>query len=596
MALLLSAHDISKSFGSKTLFDNLSFGIENGERIGLIGPNGAGKSTLLKILAGVISADHGHLSFSKNLRIGFLEQIPSFDESKTVLETLLEGHPPHDWEIELRIQEYIAKMDLNPDAKLSTLSGGWKKRVALARELIKQPDLLLLDEPTNHLDIDSILWLENFLSKSPLATLTITHDRLFLQKVSNRILELDRRHKDGVLSIQGSYADYLEAKELLMNAQERQETVLRNTLRRETEWLRRGPKARTTKQQARIDRAGDLKEQVEDLSSRNSVRTASIDFENTSLPKRLIEAKNISKSYGERKLFERVNLLLSPGTRIGLLGPNGVGKSTLIRILVGEETPDSGEVMRADQLVVNYFEQNRDSLDPTVSLAKTVSPYGDYVEYRGSRVHIKSYLSRFLFPTAQMDLPVGQLSGGEQSRIRLAQLMLKPANLLVLDEPTNDLDIATLNVLQDCLLEFEGAILLVTHDRYFLDQVANKIIVFPPNSSQLETFSDLSQWEEWLKTKPGKATSVKESAKPTSPTPAPVKKKLSYKDQLEFDGMETKIHTLEESLANAENEIQKPEIVTNAPKLLELDQKIKSLKSEIDHLYHRWAELESMIK
>ena len=369
MALLLSAHDISKSFGSKTLFDNLSFGIENGERIGLIGPNGAGKSTLLKILAGVISADHGHLSFSKNLRIGFLEQIPSFDESKTVLETLLEGHPPHDWEIELRIQEYIAKMDLNPDAKLSTLSGGWKKRVALARELIKQPDLLLLDEPTNHLDIDSILWLENFLSKSPLATLTITHDRLFLQKVSNRILELDRRHKDGVLSIQGSYADYLEAKELLMNAQERQETVLRNTLRRETEWLRRGPKARTTKQQARIDRAGDLKEQVEDLSSRNSVRTASIDFENTSLPKRLIEAKNISKSYGERKLFERVNLLLSPGTRIGLLGPNGVGKSTLIRILVGEETPDSGEVMRADQLVVNYFEQNRDSLDPTVSLA-----------------------------------------------------------------------------------------------------------------------------------------------------------------------------------------------------------------------------------
>ncbi len=595
MSLLLSAHYLSKSYGAHRLFQGVSFGIEDGDRIGLIGPNGAGKTSLLEILAGRSTPDDGSLSYRKGLRLGFLEQVPTLPLDLTVIEAVRSAavpNPEAPWEMEALAQEYLSRLELDPETVVSQLSGGWRKKVALARELMKQPDLLLLDEPTNHLDVSSILWLESFLAKVRFATLIITHDRLFLQRVANRILELDRRNPNGLLNINGNYTVYLEAKEQLMNAQERQEAVLKNTLRRETEWLRRGPKARTTKQQARIDRAQDLKEQAQEITQRNQTRTVSIDFENTSLPKRLLEATNLSKTYGDRRLFSGVNLLLSPGTRVGLLGDNGAGKSTLIRILLGEENPDTGSVHRSDQLVVNYFQQNRESLDPAVSLVRTVSPHGDHVEYRGHQVHVKSYLSRFLFSPSQMDLPVGRFSGGEQSRILIAQLMLKPANLLVLDEPTNDLDMATLNVLQDCLLEFEGAILLVTHDRYFMDQVATKILAFSPASPEIQTFSDLYQWEAWTQNRAvPKAASLKIETQ--APIPAP-KKKLSYKDQREFDAMEDTIHRLESSLAQKESQMASPEVASSAAKLLDLDTEIKSLKSEIDRLYQRWAELETL--
>jgi len=513
MSLLIGVHDISKSFGSKLLFKNLNFGIESGERIGLIGPNGAGKTTLLKILSAQMSSDEGTLSYQRGIRMGFLEQVPLFSEEATVQETILEALVEakgfsEDWELEALADKYMVRLGLDPHVPISKLSGGWKKRVALARELVKQPDLLFLDEPTNHLDVESILWLEKFLANASFATLTVTHDRLFLQRISNRILELDRRNVGGILSVQGSYADYLTVKDQLMNAQERREIILKNSLRRETEWLRRGPKARTTKQQARIQRAGELKETVEEISSRNQVRTVNMDFQKSSLPKRLLEAKGISKSYGSQPLFSNLDLLLSPGTRVGLLGANGAGKSTLIRVLLGEELPDHGVMHRADQLTVSYFEQNRETLDKQISLVRTLCPHGDHVEYRGQMIHIKSYLDRFLFTSLQMDLAVGQLSGGEQSRLLIAKLMLQPANLLVLDEPTNDLDMATLTVLQDCLTDFEGALLLVTHDRYFLDQVANKILAFPPlkptrskDSGTLVSFADLSQWESWFEEK-----------------------------------------------------------------------------------------------
>jgi ATP-binding cassette subfamily F protein uup len=590
--ILLSVQQIRKAFGARPLFQGISFAIESGERIGLIGPNGMGKSTLLRILAQETSPDEGTVSFSRGLRTGYLAQVPSFAASATVFNTVLEGvRDSHDWEGQALAQETINKLGLT-DGPIDQLSGGQKKRVALARELVRQPDLLLLDEPTNHLDVESILEVEKLISNSSFATLTVTHDRVFLQHVSNRILELDRRNAGGLLSVRGDYAKYLETKETLLATQGQREIRLKNTLRRETEWLRQGAKARTTKQQARIQRAEVLSNEVAELETRNRSRTSRIDFQGTDRsPKKLLEAKRISKSYGPRRLFRDLDLRLGPGVRIGFLGVNGCGKSTLIRALLGTETLDSGEVFRSDQLRVAYFEQNRETLDPSQTLVKTLCPSGDHVDYRGTRVHIRSYLDRFLFSSEQMEMAVGKLSGGEQSRLLLARLMLQPANLLVLDEPTNDLDLDTLNVLQDCLTEFEGAVLLVTHDRYFLDQVATQILAFPTNGSgALTSFADLAQWEAWHETQVQPQQTAAPKAAP-APATAPAKKKLSYKDQRELDGMEASIHAAEAELARLTEESARPEFASNASKLAELTRALSLAQAKVDRLYARWAEL-----
>ena len=444
------------------------------------------------------------------------------------------------------MDELLGRLDLAGDAAgaeapVDRLSGGWQKRVALARALVRDPELMLLDEPTNHLDVEAILWLEKFLAGARFATLTVTHDRLFLQRVANRILELDRRNAGGLLDVRGDYATYVERKAEAMAAQERREEVLRNTLRRETEWLRRGPPARTTKQDARIQRAHALADEVGSLESRNRVHSVDLDFQASGRkPRRLIEAKQIGKQYDERTVFANLDLSIGPGSRIGLLGPNGCGKSTLLRVLVGSEPPSSGSVVRADTLSVAWFEQDRGSLDPDTSVADIVCPDGDFVEFRGARMHRRGYLERFLFRGEQLDMAVRQLSGGEQARLLVARLMLRPANLLVLDEPTNDLDLATLDVLQDALTSFDGAVLLVTHDRYFLDQVATQILAFPTNPSAggvgtgagAGGFAGLAQWEAWYATQPtarsggGRAgATAKQPRQPTPPRPPPVGKK-----------------------------------------------------------------------
>lgn len=535
MPPLISVSNLSKSYGARPLFTGLSFAVEPGERIGLIGPNGAGKSTLLSILAGKMDSDSGELARKQGLRLGLLEQVPSFLPKATVFSTLLEGafHPDDDSTLML-VYELLSKLNLDgsraglenltPESLVNILSGGWKKRVALARELMRQPDLLLLDEPTNHLDVESILWLETFLAKANFATITVTHDRYFLQRVSNRILELDKRNPGGILSVRGHYDDYLQAKQDLMNSQEKQESALKNTLRREQEWLRSGTKARTTKQQARIQRAGELKVQVSELEYRNTTRSAGIEFTaEGNNPKKLVDAEHLTKLIHGNPLFKNLKIRLSPGSRIGLLGPNGCGKSTLIRVLLGQEKAGHGTVFRADQLQVAYFEQNRESLDPNLSLAKSLSPHGDQVIYRGRPIHVRGYLDRFLFSQSQMNMPVGQLSGGEQSRLLIARLMLKDANLLVLDEPTNDLDLGILALLEDCLTEFEGAVLLVTHDRFFLDRVATQILAFhPAGDGRTEYFSSLSQWEEWHEKETKSLEKVK---KPVAVASTPAKKK-----------------------------------------------------------------------
>ncbi len=598
MAILINAHQLSLSFGSRPLFEGVSFSVDSGERVGLIGPNGAGKSSLLKILAGRQAPDSGTLSVQKGLKIGFLEQVPQFKAGITVMEAALEGvYDPYDWEEIAPVQELLSRLDLADRSEdlVESLSGGWKKRVALARELARKPELLLLDEPTNHLDIESILWLEEFLGKAPFATVTITHDRAFLQRVSNRILELDRKNPGGLLSVKGDYLRYLQTREELMNAQLLQEDKLRNTLRRETEWLRRGAKARTTKQQARIDRHAVLSDNVAELAYRNKTGTARIDFQGVEKnPKKLVEAIGISKSYNGKVIVPKMDLLISPKTRLGLLGANGSGKSTLIRMLLGEEQPDTGSVFRTEHLQPIYFEQNRESLDPELSLAKTLCPRGDHVEYCGSMVHINGYIDRFLFTPAQREMAVGKLSGGEQSRLLIAKLMLRNSNLLFLDEPTNDLDVATLEVLREVLQDFPGAVVLVTHDRFFLDQVANQILAFAEEEGKKKVipFADVVQWEEWHTGKDEREAAFKK-AKNNAPSPAKAaaKTKLSFKEQRELDGMEATIQNAEAKLAALEAESNKPEVLSHASRLVEITNEMGQVQKEIERLYARWSEL-----
>ena len=605
MAILISVSGVRKAFAARPLFEGLTFSIESGERIGLIGPNGAGKSTLMRLLAQQASPDEGTISFQRGLRVGFLEQTPTFKKDATIHSTLLEGAvDPDDWESIALADEIMSKLSLqDASQRVDQLSGGWKKRVALGRELVRTPDLLLLDEPTNHLDLDSIYWLEEWISNARLATLTITHDRAFLQKVSNRILELDRRNPGGLLSIKGDYVNYLEIKEQWLASQERREVVLKNTLRRETEWLRQGAKARTTKQQARIQRAETLKNEVGELTYRNQSRTVKLDFQSAERnPKKLIEAKGITKSWGKGPLFSDLDLILSPGKRVGILGSNGCGKSTLIQTLLKEEDPDSGSVFHADNLTVAYFQQNREALDPKKTVAKTICPNGEFVDYRGERIHIRGYLDRFLFSQGQMEMAVGKLSGGEQGRLLIAQLMMQPANLLVLDEPTNDLDMATLAVLEECLTEFQGAILLVTHDRYFLDQVANQILSFSPfpeERGQITSFASLGQWEAWF-TDSGRRDRAQAGLQSTGGQSMPVpiaapdakKRKLSFKEQRELDSMEENLRRTEKELSHWTAESIKPENTSNAAKLVEIAEKMTQLQAEIERLYSRWSELE----
>jgi ATP-binding cassette subfamily F protein uup len=614
VAILLTARGLSHSFSQRPLFDAISFTVSDGDRIGLIGPNGAGKSTLLRVLAGQTTPDLGDLAVRGGTRIGYLEQTPSFAPDATVRSAVQSGlragkaasdAAPLDWEEETRVEAVLAKLQLTgpevePEVQVKTLSGGWQKRVALARELVVEPDLLLLDEPTNHLDVESILWLERLLLAARFATITVTHDRMFLQRVSRRILELDRRNEGGLLSVNGDYATYIERKAEAMAAQEQREQALRNTLRRETEWLRRGPAARTTKQEARIDRAGDLADEVAALGARNRTRQASIELEARGRrTRKLIEAKQVSKRFGERVVFEDIDLLIGPGTRLSLLGPNGCGKSTLLRVLIGNEASSTGSVVRANDLSVQVFEQNRESLDPDKTLADSVADGNDQLDYRGSRLHRFGYLERFLFRPEQMQMRVGNLSGGEQSRLLIARLMLRPADVLVLDEPTNDLDFQTLNVLQDALQEFEGAVLLVSHDRYFVDQVATQIVAFhtaPSERGRITMFADLHQWQTWHAGQQ-EQTRARPDANGGKAEPGAVKrKKLSYKDQRDWETLEARILEAESALAVLERQASQPGVGSDVARAMALHASSEAKRTEIEQLYARWAELEALVK
>jgi ATP-binding cassette subfamily F protein uup len=505
MGIFLSCQGLTKSFGVRPLFENLSLGLFEGERTGLIGPNGAGKSTLLKILAGVETADEGKLAPRRGLRVGYLAQQDRFelaDEGWTVRDELtasLQGLNLEDYEIDMRVEAGIEQAGFaNADQLVSKLSGGWRKRLAILAQVVREPDLLLLDEPTNHLDLDGVLWLEKFLGSLRFAFLTVTHDRRFLERVCNRIIELNKRYEGGHFSSAGNYSDFLEKRAALFSAQETLADTMANTVKGEIAWLRKGPKARSTKQQARIDRAGEMIGELAELKYRNAQgRGADIDFTGSERQsKSLVRLLKVEKSMGGRKLFGPLDLQLGPGDRLGLLGENGSGKSTLLKMLTGQLSPDAGEVRQADKLEVVTFDQHREQLDMTMSLKQALCGNGEHVDYKGSRIHVYGWATRFLFRNEQLDYPLSRLSGGEQSRVLIARLMLKHADILLLDEPTNDLDLQSLEILESSMMEFPGALVLVTHDRYLLDRVSKEILALDGKGGS-NYFADLSQWEDW---------------------------------------------------------------------------------------------------
>jgi ATP-binding cassette subfamily F protein uup len=605
MSILLACDSLEKSFGPRVIFHGLSIRFDDSERTGLIGPNGSGKSTLMKILAGVEQPDGGTIESRRGLRLDYLPQLDVFPAGSTPLQVVVDAqhdsHAADEHEREVEAQVLLGKIGFERfDQPVESLSGGWRKRLAVARELVRKPDLLLLDEPTNHLDLEGILWLEKLLMNAPFAFVLVSHDRVFLENVTNRVVELNRTYAGGYFSINGDYADFLEKREEHLAAQQRTEQALAGQVRREIEWLRRGAKARTTKAKGRIQQAGQMMDDLAELRTRNT-QTAKLelDFNATGRQTRkLISAKGVSKSLGGRTLFHDVNFVLSPGTKLGLLGPNGSGKSTLIRILTGQIEPDSGAVVRADGLRVILFDQNRAQLDKSATLRQALAPRGgDMVVYRDKPVHVAGWARRFLFHTDQLDLPVGSLSGGEQARILVAQLMLQPADVLILDEPTNDLDIPSLEVLEESLSDFPGALVLVTHDRYMLERLSTELLALDGEGGA-STYASLDQWESAQEARAARAVAEARAKNATGAKPqaaaAPAKKlRLTWNEQRELEGIEAKILDAESELELLQQAMADPVVSADHAKMRDICTRADAAQQLVTSLYARWQELEA---
>lgn len=596
MPLLASCTALSKSFGARLLFENISLGISEGERLGLIGPNGAGKSTLLQILAGRLEPDSGSISLRRDTRIGYVAQQTDFrgDQSAAgIVAERIAGERLDDLERAGRISQTLGRAGFTDGSvRADSLSGGWQRRLAIARELASQPDVLFLDEPTNHLDLEGILWLEELLAAAPFASVVISHDRYFLDNVVNDMAEIDRVYPEGIFRVEGGYSQFLEKKEAFLRAQSSRRESLANQVRREVEWLKRGAKARTRKSKARIDEAGRLMRDLSHLEGRGVKGVAQIDFTGTDRhTKRLVSAKAIGKELGGRRLFGDLSFTLTPGTRLGLLGRNGSGKTTLLRLLAGELEPDEGAVKRARELRIVYFDQAREQLDTEQTLRQGLGAQGDYVIYQDRPIHVAGWAKRFLFDAGQLDRPISSLSGGEQARVLIARLMLQPADLLLLDEPTNDLDIPTLEVLEESLMEFPGALVLVTHDRYLLDSVSTVVMGLDGQGGAV-IYSDYWQWEADQARDLPKAAKAAAAAKPAA-RPASARKKLSYLEAREWEQMETQILQAEEELAGVQAEMQSPDVVSDGLRLQACYARLQSAEARVADLYARWAELEA---
>ncbi|RJS54610.1 multidrug ABC transporter ATP-binding protein [Bacillus subtilis] len=623
---ILKAENLYKTYGDKTLFDHISFHIEENERIGLIGPNGTGKSTLLKVIAGLESIEEGDITKSGSVNVEFLHQDPELPAGQTVLEHIYSGEsavmktlreyekalyelgedPENEqrqkhllaaqakmdannaWDANTLAKTVLSKLGVNDVTKpVNELSGGQKKRVAIAKNLIQPADLLILDEPTNHLDNETIEWLEGYLSQYPGAVMLVTHDRYFLNRVTNRIYELEQ---GSLYTYKGNYEVFLEKRAEREAQAEQKETKRQNLLRRELAWLRRGAKARSTKQKARIDRVEALKEQKGPQSS------GSLDFAIGShrLGKQVIEAENVMIAYDGRMLVDSFDELIIPGERIGIIGPNGIGKTTLLNTLAGRHTPDGGHITIGQTVRIGYYTQDHSEMNGELKVIDYIKETAEIVKTAdGDIITAEQMLERFLFPRSMQQTYIRKLSGGEKRRLYLLQVLMQEPNVLFLDEPTNDLDTETLSILEDYIDQFPGVVITVSHDRYFLDRVVDRLIVFEGNGVISRFQGSYSDYMEESKAKKTAAKPAVE-AKPAEAEPKKKRKKLSYKDQLEWDGIEDKIARLEEKHEQLEADIAAAG--SDFGKIQELMAEQAKTGAELEAAMDRWTELSLMIE
>ncbi|MCH2134624.1 MAG: ABC-F family ATP-binding cassette domain-containing protein [Phycisphaerales bacterium] len=569
--------------------------------MGLIGPNGSGKSSLLKILAGSEVPDGGEVTRRRNTKIVYIEQDDRFSDNATPLSAVLESLGPgsaEQLENETSASIALSKLGFEDfDRPVNSLSGGWKKRLSLASAIATDPDLLLLDEPTNHLDLEGVLWLEAFVQQAAMALVFVTHDRVFLENTASRIIELSPAYPGGTFKAEGDYSEFLRRKEAFLDAQQAAESALANKVRRDTAWLRQGIQGRQTRNKTQVEATDRRRDELKQARDRIAApdQTTTIDFQATERKThKLLALHSVRKSMGDKLLFENLELMLSPGQRIGLLGVNGSGKTTLIRLMNGELDPDGGTIKKAADLRIVTFSQHRSTLVASRTLQESLCPVGDMVDYRGKMIHVTGWAKRFLFEPDQLATIVGNLSGGEQARLLIANLMLRPADVLLLDEPTNDLDIPSMEVLEQALLEFPGAIVLVTHDRFMLERIATEYLGLDGHGG-VKTFQTYDQWNAARKAM-SKSRQVTETAarKPARAGVSVRTRKLSYKEKREYDSIEQDILEAETEVQRLDEEVADPELAQDHIKAAKCYEALCKAQEKVAALYARWVELEAI--
>ena len=589
---IINIEHISKVFGEKQVFDDISCGIHQGDKIGIIGINGTGKTTLLKIIAGLEEPDQGQVIFQKGLRVTYLPQSPKFPEHATVLSYVADGADGADWGRESEAKNALNRLGITDHhEEIDHLSGGQKKRVALARTLVNPADVLILDEPTNHIDYEMAVWLEEYLNQWKGAIIMVTHDRYFLDRVTNKILEIDHGK---LYSYTANYSQFLELKAQREEMELASERKRQSVLRMELEWAKRGCRARTTKQRARLERLEALK------NGKAPVRDAEVEMDSveTRMGKKTIELHHISKNYGQKKLIDDFEYIVLKNQRLGIIGPNGCGKSTLMKIITGKEEPDQGTVEIGDTVKIGYFAQEVTEMDENQRVIDYIKDVAEYVPTKDGRITASQMLERFLFTPAMQYTPIGKLSGGERRRLYLLKVLMDAPNVLILDEPTNDLDIPTLTILEDYLDSFLGIVITVSHDRYFLDNIADRIFAFEAGGKLVQYEGGYTDYLEAKERKNGTVVrESEESAKKKADRKnwkkdAPEKLKFTYKEQKEYETIDDEIASLEQKIEELDEQMM--QYATNSAKLSEITEQKEAAEATLEEKMERWVYLNDL--
>ncbi len=627
---LLQLSNVSIAYGTHALLDHANFQLDAGERVGLLGRNGEGKSTLMKIIAGNILADEGEVWRQPELKLAWLEQAPTLTDGMSIYDAVAEGlgdlghwisryhhlsmtmeatdekalaelgdlqhklETHNGWHFQQRVESTLSKLNLPAEVEVNSLSGGWKRRVALAQALVIEPEVLLLDEPTNHLDFESIQWLEEQVSQFKGAVLFVTHDRSFLQKLATRIVDLDRGQ---LVSWQGNYSDYLRRKAAKLEDEMNQNAEFDKKLALEETWIRQGVKARRTRNEGRVRALEQLRRERSERRNTQGTSKLTLGAANSS-GKKVIEVDDISFQYDEKVIIKNFSTLIQRGDKIGLIGANGSGKSTFLKLLLQQLTPTSGNIIQGTKLKIAYFDQLREQLDPETTVADSVAQGSDFIEIGGAKRHVMSYLSDFLFSPARARSPVKSLSGGEKNRLLLAKLFTRPANLIVMDEPTNDLDLETLELLEAKLVDFDGTVLLVSHDRAFLDNVVTSVLVFDGTGNIEEFVGGYSDWSlhhQQQRKEQQAQEKTNNSSKKAKTTQTNKAKKITYKQQQELEILPERIDQLEQSQQALNEKINTPTFYQQSKQITaQVLHELQETEQKLEQAYQLWDKLEAL--